>query len=301
MTTITRFTKEQLIASAREKVKSLEFAVTQTAFAESRAELEEELELARIALASLTAEPVAWIWKTASGYDTTSVRPPRNRPGKYAARPLYAAPPAPVVPDEIRNKLKAEGLAELLKDARDYAPLTAEQWETLTNNWHQTFVGLSGEGDACRTAMLDNCATVESRNHAGCSPKNGLKCAAMLQDSQPVSNRDELPDIVGWIRSDYHSDRRMGDAPIFILGCVDPSDVWGVKYIPLSGNSPATPECSCRTCRPVTMTDMRFVVCPECGNKRCPHANDHNNACTCSNEPGQAGSAYPAAPRKEVK
>lgn len=57
------------------------------------------------------------------------------------------APRAPVVPDEIRNKLKAEGLAELLKDARDYAPLTSEQWETLTNNWHQTFVGLSGEKD----------------------------------------------------------------------------------------------------------------------------------------------------------
>ncbi|HCM9308966.1 TPA: DUF550 domain-containing protein [Enterobacter kobei] len=64
-------------------------------------------------------------------------------------------------------------------------------------------------------------------------------------------------------------------------------------------NSPVIPDCSCRTCRPVTMTDMRFVVCPECGNKRCPHANDHRNACTRSNEPGQEGSAYPAAPRQE--
>lgn len=53
MTTITR---EQLRERAREKVKSLEFAVTQTAFAENRAELEKELELARIALASLEAE-----------------------------------------------------------------------------------------------------------------------------------------------------------------------------------------------------------------------------------------------------
>lgn len=62
------------------------------------------------------------------------------------------------------------------------------------------------------------------------------------QNDEHVSNRDELPDIVGWIRSDYHSDRRMGDAPIFILGCIDPSDVWGVKYIPLSGNSPVIPD-----------------------------------------------------------
>ncbi|MDO2946978.1 hypothetical protein M8828_01145 [Aeromonas simiae] len=51
------------------------------------------------------------------------------------------------------------------------------------------------------------------------------------------------------------------------------------------------PECWCRTCRPVTMSDMRFVVCPDCGNKRCPRANDHRNACTGSNEPGQPGSA----------
>ncbi|HDT3694848.1 TPA: hypothetical protein ACG0NW_001433 [Enterobacter roggenkampii] len=67
------------------------------------------------------------------------------------------------------------------------------------------------------------------------------------------------------------------------------------------GNSPVIPDCSCRTCRPVTFSDSRFVVCPECGNKRCPHANDHRNACSGSNEPGQEGSAYPAAPQQEVK
>ncbi|MCM7852742.1 hypothetical protein M8S88_05915 [Enterobacter hormaechei] len=67
------------------------------------------------------------------------------------------------------------------------------------------------------------------------------------------------------------------------------------------GNSPVIPECSCHACRPVTFADSRFVVCPDCGNKRCPHANDHRNACTGSNEPGQEGSAYPAAPQQEVK
>lgn len=60
------------------------------------------------------------------------------------------------------------------------------------------------------------------------------------------------------------------------------------------------PDCWCRTCRPVTLNDMRFVVCPDCGNKRCPRANDHRNACTGSNEPGQEGSAYPDTSR-EVK
>lgn len=59
------------------------------------------------------------------------------------------------------------------------------------------------------------------------------------------------------------------------------------------GNYPGIPDCWCRTCRPVVLNDMRFVVCPDCGNKRCPRANDHRNACTGSNEPGQEGSAYP--------
>lgn len=35
-----------------------------------------------------------------------------------------------------------------------------------------------------------------------------------------------------------------------------------------------------------------MVVCSECGNKRCPKASWHENACTGSNEPGQPGSAY---------
>ena len=42
-----------------------------------------------------------------------------------------------------------------------------------------------------------------------------------------------------------------------------------------------TSNCWCATCRPIKMgKDMRMVLCPECGNKRCPHATDHNNECT---------------------
>ena len=69
------------------------------------------------------------------------------------------------------------------------------------------------------------------------------------------------------------------------------------KWIPVSEQKP---DCWCLTCRPVVMNDMRFVVCPDCGNKRCPRANDHRNACTGSNEPGQEGGAYPDTPQ-EVK
>lgn len=60
-----------------------------------------------------------------------------------------------------------------------------------------------------------------------------------------------------------------------------------------------TPLCECRACLdgktdasgwPITM--IRMFLCAKCGNKRCPHANNHANACTNSNEPGQPGSAY---------
>lgn len=41
---------------------------------------------------------------------------------------------------------------------------------------------------------------------------------------------------------------------------------------------------------PWTLT--RMIVCPKCGNKRCPHSTDHHLECTGSNEPGQPGSRY---------
>ena len=40
----------------------------------------------------------------------------------------------------------------------------------------------------------------------------------------------------------------------------------------------------------VLLTTM--IVCPTCGNKRCPRATWHGNDCTGSNEPHQEGSRY---------
>ncbi|WP_175011184.1 hypothetical protein [Burkholderia lata] len=54
----------------------------------------------------------------------------------------------------------------------------------------------------------------------------------------------------------------------------------------------ALPDCWCEGCRPNTFEDMRMILCQTCGNKRCPHATNHLNACTGSNEPGQKGSSW---------
>lgn len=66
---------------------------------------------------------------------------------------------------------------------------------------------------------------------------------------------------------------------------------------------PRKPACWCNACHRATITNIRMVLCPTCGNKRCPHANDHRNACTGSNAVGQPGSSWehvkPAAPPAE--
>jgi hypothetical protein len=64
----------------------------------------------------------------------------------------------------------------------------------------------------------------------------------------------------------------------------------------------AGPQCECHWC--ITKKDLRdrlsgfplnmtkMILCPSCGNKRCPKASDHRLKCTASNEPGQVGSVY---------
>ncbi|HDR2587300.1 TPA: dTDP-6-deoxy-D-glucose-3,5-epimerase [Enterobacter ludwigii] len=122
---------------------------------------EEAEELARIALAA-PVEPI-YQYRIRNGYNgqVTAWQTIKRdqvdfvlKAQPHSAEFQIIAPLMQTVSIELRNRLKAEGLAELLKDARDYASLTAEQWETLTNNWYQTFLGLSSDHDACRAAML---------------------------------------------------------------------------------------------------------------------------------------------------
>ena len=42
----------------------------------------------------------------------------------------------------------------------------------------------------------------------------------------------------------------------------------------------------------IKIPSLQMILCPECGNKRCPHATDHRLPCTGSNESGQLGSLY---------
>lgn len=70
-------------------------------------------------------------------------------------------------------------------------------------------------------------------------------------------------DVIGWLRSDYNSDDiRDPDAPLFMLGSNNPSETWGVKYMPLTGNSPVTPDGYALV--PVEPTDEMIAAAMNC-------------------------------------
>ncbi|HBT4608892.1 TPA: DUF551 domain-containing protein [Klebsiella pneumoniae] len=169
----------------------------------------ESKELARMALAAMDSEPVAEvvsIYGDPEAFGEREIRPLVGIQQMPYGTKLYRHAQQPVVPAELRNRIKADGLAELLNDANDYAPLTAAQWETLAKNWHQTFVGLSGEDDACRSAMLqelqksagteaicrsnENVQAVEVQSVTGINPASALvslqKKAESIIGSHPV-------------------------------------------------------------------------------------------------------------------
>lgn len=184
---------------------------------------------------------------------------------------------------------------------RDYADIGSFAWDVI---------GPAAYEAACRAAMLQGAdGKPELTVSYGPMPESNGKTnwTAILHRKGEgmldgiTIDRSEYPGRVL-----YAADRArylIGEKPDrpFILDYDADKHSGYVAPCKAGGNSPVIPDCSCGTCRPVTFTDSRFVVCSECGNKRCPHANDHRNACTGSNDPGQEGSAYPAAPQQEVK
>ncbi len=126
----TPITKEQLREYTAKKVKSLKFAITQSAFTGITEGLEKELQLAEFALAAMDAEPVADVvaWHKEGEERTCDIR---WRRFDVAPGPLFAvAQPVPVVPDELADNI----------DSDDHPLL----W-SYNSGWN-----------ACRAAMLNH-------------------------------------------------------------------------------------------------------------------------------------------------
>lgn len=231
--------------------------------------------------------------------------------GKSGSRePLYAAPQsAPVVPGDrasTHSSIIAEQLSHVLSGmtVSDHQKAIISCAVDKLNKNADTICQLSK--DACvlpdsldyqGAKELFNYLMTEEETNATVNGWNACRSAMLNhQSSNQTSDSKVSGDEIKQLASNSFTDE---DLEGMIHGNNPQSNAYR-ELLVSRRNSPVTPDCWCRTCRPVTMNDMRFVVCPDCGNKRCPHANDHRNACTGSNEPGQIGSAYPAAPQQEV-
>lgn len=265
-----KLTRAQLHERARENVKALKLASRQTAFESAREEILADLQLAELALAAMDSEPVAWTWQHLKQWHVTNAEE-RARDLAWdgvKVEPLYRHAQQPVVS------------AELLHTA-------ASAIEDLVTTKDRMGVYV----------CFDLPFRLRSAANAQPAPVAYSDFESFWSSYiHPLAQDDELKDFAWDI---WNACR----AAILAAAKHDTTALNSVqsvvtvpgKWIPVSEQKP---DCWCRTCRPVTLNDMRFVVCPDCGNKRCPRANDHRNACTRSNEPGQEGSAYPAAPQE---
>ena len=187
--------------------------------------------------------------------------------------PLYTAPPAPVVPEEKRDEDgnttsefdHGRNSCRFAMLQAGNSPVTTDGWIPVSERMPEQYVEV----------MV--CTDAGSRYIAALNRQMNWDDGDFFDDIQNVTHWMPLPAAPHFLEIENSSTKHFRE------------------------NEETSTKCWCRTCRPVTFADSRFVVCPDCGNKRCPRANDHRNSCTGSNEPGQEGSAYPAAPQQEGK
>lgn len=227
--------------------------------------------LARIALAAMDSEPVAWRYFKATPSDGGYWILRDYKPNCSGVEPLYRHAQQPVVPDESYQQLRELYHAQEKRLFKIAQRIKGPAFDKYSHSPSQAIdvleVAIFGDDESCRAAMLQ-----ELKKSAGTEAICRSNENVQAVEVQSLTSINPAPDLVSLQK----------------------------KAESIIGNYPGIPDCWCRTCRPVVLNDMRFVVCPDCGNKRCPRANDHRNACTGSNEPGQEGSAYPDTPR-EVK
>ncbi|EIH0279741.1 DUF551 domain-containing protein [Escherichia coli] len=177
------FTKEQLIEKLKHRISvASEFPESEKA--------QMDLDLARIALASLEAEPVAYIFKHQAGKLFWALTDESNK-DQSDVIPVYSAPPVPVVPEEkpMPNPLSmyAVDAVAAIAEVRDW--------------------------NACRAAMLQSGNFRENKN----SSTNNFREIAETSTNYPVIPSEVLSAIqkVAKIRADFDDfdgDRRgIGD------------------------------------------------------------------------------------------
>lgn len=217
MTTITRFTKEQLIEKAKENV---EFFRERLDLMPQSQHVALSLHLAEITLASLEAEPKRNpVLVYADSYRDMAKQGVESIPVwsvitdlERNIAPLYTAPPAPVVHQEpiawLNDAYLARGVVDGEAGSEDagpgYIPVYREPLYAVQPAPVVPEELLSAMEEVLRISDRDHEAWHKARNGI-------VSCrAAMLQGSQPVSNRDELREQVRREHAEW-SDATFGD------------------------------------------------------------------------------------------
>ncbi|MCX8303601.1 hypothetical protein OTG14_11595 [Enterobacter sp. 155092] len=131
------FTKEQLIASAHARIEFAEMMLAGELEPLKERTWSIELELARIALTSLEAEAVAYIFKHPAGRLFWSLTDESNR-GQSDVMPVYSAPVPAFVPPAIEPDYEViKGILPTANPDEYACCIAADMW------------------NACRAAMLD--------------------------------------------------------------------------------------------------------------------------------------------------
>ncbi len=187
MSTITKeFTKEQLISAANARMEFAEMMMAKDLLPLQIRNWSIELELARIALASLEAEAVADVvaWSSPNEERTCDIRMRRHdiKPGS-----LYTAPPAPefykIGDATMRHIFTPTGIT----DVSDMQAVFDQIETVLAGMWQPAPVSvpdaMDGQGGVC-------CEVSYADGWNSCR-------AAMLQGAEPVTTANKLPE--GWV------------------------------------------------------------------------------------------------------
>ncbi|ENU6221352.1 Gp37 [Salmonella enterica subsp. arizonae] len=211
-----------------------------------------------------SAEPIGWtdaeelrsVEKDGYGYLFKANPISPNADPRRVIKLYRHAPPAPVMPEtlpcsvELKPGLiigkgcKTETLLTALKRRADYYA----ELEAITPEQRAEY----DAGIAEFKAMLEGNNSAAMQSFGNYERLNQAPVKQLSSD-----------DVIGWLRSDYNSDdKRDPDAPLFMLGSNNPSETWGVKYMPLTGNSPVTPDGYALV--PVEPTDEMIAAAMNC-------------------------------------
>ncbi|ELO3239080.1 DUF551 domain-containing protein [Escherichia coli] len=158
------FTKEQLIEKLKHRISvASEFPESEKA--------QMDLDLARIALASLEAEPVAYIFKHPAGKLFWALTDESNK-DQSDVIPVYAAPPVPVVPAALPENDDEDGHdIDYLEPSEVYS------------------LGRTAGWNACRAAMLHGAEPVsqtyklnELSGNSPVTPDSWISCSDRMPD-----------------------------------------------------------------------------------------------------------------------